>query len=147
MVELFGKASGHRSPKVYQASITWMTRSMVEFGKASVDSKAAVGFAKDMLGHKDAAVREAGTEFTAVLHEQVGAKLDGLLAGDVKGAMMDKVRERWAAGPAVSSEGTRTERSRTAPSAPSVAAPSSRRTTATSGSMRGALLSMVLLHC
>lgn len=114
MSELFKPASSHRSPKVYQASITWMARSMAEFGKASVDSKAAVGYAIDMLGHKDASVREAGTEFTAVLHEQMGARLDGMLAADVKSAMMDKVRARWGAGPAVTGEKQRTEKSKTA---------------------------------
>lgn len=125
MAELFKPASSHRSPKVYQASITWMAQSMAEFGKAAVDSKAAVTFAIDMLGHRDAAVREAGTEFTAVLHEQMGARLDGMLAADVKSAMMDKVRDRWSAGPAVTGVKQRTEKSRAAAAkAPPSAAPS-----------------------
>lgn len=135
MSELFKPSSNHRSPKVYQASIIWMARSMAEFGKASVDSKAAVGFAVDMLGHKDASVREAGTDFTAVLHEQMGARLDGMLAADVKSAMMDKVRDRWNSGPAVTGEKPRTEKSRQAAQAPpstaaSTNGSSSARTTA-----------------
>lgn len=127
MAELFKPASSHRSPKVYQASIVWMARSMAEFGKASVDTKAAITFAKDMLSHRDAAVREAGIEFTAVLHEQMGSRLDGILSADIKSAMMDKVRDRWNAGPAVTGEKTRTEKSRTAAAAkaPRSAPPSS----------------------
>jgi hypothetical protein len=134
MSELFKPASSHRSPKVYQASITWMARSMAEFGKACVDTKAAVAFATDMLGHKDADVRKAGTEFSAVLHEQMGPRLDGMLSADVKSAMMDKVRERWNAGPAVAGEKQRTEKSRAAAAAraPSNNGSKSARTTANS---------------
>jgi hypothetical protein len=153
MSELFKPASNHRSPKVYQASINWMARSMAEFGKACVDSKAAVTFAIDMLGHKDADVRKAGTEFTAVLHEQMGSRLDGMISADVKSAMMDKVRERWNAGPAVAGEKTRTEKSRAAtaakvtPAALSMNGSSAARTTATSvPGGRGALVVVVYHH-
>ena len=156
MAELFKPASSHRSPKVYQASITWMARTMAEFGKASVDSKAAVAFAKDMLCHKDAAVREAGTEFTAVLHQQMGARLDGMLSADIKSAMRDKVRDRWNAGPAVTGEKQRTEKSRvaaaakTASSAPSSSNGSvSARTTAASvpGARGAAPAPLIMYHC
>lgn len=138
MSELFKPASNHRSPKVFQASITWMARSMAEFGKACVDSKAALTFAKDMLSHKDAAVRDAGIEFTAVLHEQMGDRLDGMLSADIKSSLMDKVRERWNSGPAVTGEKQRTEKSRPAPAAkapstvPSTNGSSTARTTAAS---------------
>lgn len=64
-------AAKHKSPRVWVASITWMTTAAADFGSIAVDNKAAMGYCKEMLSNTNAGVREAGTEFAALLHAQV----------------------------------------------------------------------------
>lgn len=63
-------AAKHKSPRVWVATITWMTTAAADFGPLGLDKKAAIGYCKEMLTNTNAGVREAGTEFAALLHSQ-----------------------------------------------------------------------------
>lgn len=64
-------AAKHKSPRVWVSAIVWMTTAATDFGPTAVEKKAAMGYCKEMLSNTNAGVREAGTEFAAVLHAQV----------------------------------------------------------------------------
>ena len=114
--QLHAKAAKHKNPKVLQEATAWTTRAATEFGPRALDTKAAVPMVKELLGHTNAGVRTAATEFAAVLHDVLGPPLLDALSAGVKPAMMSTVQASCAAAAALP-EPVRQQR-RAAPSRP-----------------------------
>jgi len=84
-------ASKHKSPRVGVASIGWMTIAAADFGATALDKKATIGYCKEMLMNTNAGVREAGTEFAAILHSLVSPRFELICALQLR-----CVCRRWA---------------------------------------------------